>query len=402
MRLYLLILSSLLLTFCPQALAQTRLKLSAIIPGTEKVQLVYNGDFQFPGQLSNNSYPSPSGWTRQADMFVGPGTNMVLANNGTVALAYVDGGAAVGMYKRAIALEPNTAYVLSAYLWNLGNAANHVSTVIDLNDAKSEPQVSLSYGDANADQGYFVYRSFTTADTGSNVTLRVFYDGLTGTGAAPGYFPVGAQWDNLAITKASDFIPPQSSGSGANLRPTVAIYSPADGESLFVATVPAVLPITASAADFDGTIAQVEFYADATKVGQATASPYSVLWSNVPSGSFRLTAVATDNRGAATVSAPVSIATTILPQPVSLSIASLGTNVVVFWPTSATASSLQYTANLAARPWKLITNAPVVSGDQNAVTLPNTNGQQVYRLGAEVDPGTLSRKLMMGYQGWFA
>ncbi|HWH68332.1 MAG TPA: Ig-like domain-containing protein, partial [Candidatus Sulfotelmatobacter sp.] len=227
-------------------------------------------------------------------------------------------------------------------------------------------------------------------------------DGLTGTGAAPGYFPVGAQWDNLAITKASDFIPPQSSGSGANLRPTVAIYSPADGESLFVATVPAVLPITASAADFDGTIAQVEFYADATKVGQATASPYSVLWSNVPSGSFRLTAVATDNRGAATVSAPVSIATTILPQPVSLSIASLGTNVVVFWPTSATASSLQYTANLAARPWKLITNAPVVSGDQNAVTLPNTNGQQVYRLGAEVDPGTLSRKLMMGYQGWFA
>src|SRR2546425_9226042 len=120
--------------------AQTRLKLSTIIPGTENVQLVYNGDFQFQGPLVNNSYPFPTGWTRQADMFAGPGANMVQVDNGVVAIAHVDGGAPVCLYQRTIKLQPNTAYVLSAYLWNMGDSANHVTTVIDMNDATNEPQ----------------------------------------------------------------------------------------------------------------------------------------------------------------------------------------------------------------------------------------------------------------------
>src|SRR5437016_12047946 len=79
--------------------AQTRLKLSTIIPGTENVQLVYNGDFQFQGPLVNNSYPFPTGWSRQADMFAGAGVNMVQVDNGVVAIAHVDGGAPVCLYQ---------------------------------------------------------------------------------------------------------------------------------------------------------------------------------------------------------------------------------------------------------------------------------------------------------------
>jgi len=241
------------------AQAQTRLKLSTITPGTENVQLVYNGDFQFEGPLVNNAHPFPLGWSRQADMFVEPGTNMVLTDNGVVARAHVDGGAPVCLYQRTVSLEPNTAYVLSAYLWNLGDSVNHVTTVVDMNDVFQEPQVTLNYSDPDADQGWFVYRSFNTSDTGPNVTLRVFYDGFTGTGAAPAYYPIGAQWDNLAITKASDFIPPQANGSGGNLRPTVSIYSPTDGTNIVFESAPATLPIAASAADFDGTITNVQF-----------------------------------------------------------------------------------------------------------------------------------------------
>ena len=40
--------------------AQTRLRLSTIIPGTENVQLVANGDFQFQGTVTaTNTHPFP-------------------------------------------------------------------------------------------------------------------------------------------------------------------------------------------------------------------------------------------------------------------------------------------------------------------------------------------------------
>jgi len=379
---------------------QTALKLSSITPGTENVQLVYNGDFQLQGPAASNGYPNPNGWTRQADMFVGPGTNLVQMDGGVAALAYVSNSASVGMYSRTITLQPAADYVLSAYLWNMGDSANHVTTVIDMNDVPGEPQISITYGSANADKGYFVYRSFNTTNTGTAVTLRVFYDGLAGTGAAANYYPLAAQWDKIAITTASNFIAPQASG---NLRPLVSLSSPPDGTNFFLETVPAILPLTVTASDLDGTIAKVEFYAGSVKLGQATTSPYSLLWTNPASGSYQLTAVATDNGGATTVSAPVGISLYTLPQPVWLAIARLGTNLQVSWPTSATASSLLWASNsLTPASWQLITNTPALSNSQYSVTVSNAGRPQYFRLGPEVDASTLTHKLMMGYQGWFA
>src|SRR5881396_1623663 len=45
------------------AFAQTRVKLSTIKPGTERVQLINNGDFQFQGPVAGTNYPFPSGWS---------------------------------------------------------------------------------------------------------------------------------------------------------------------------------------------------------------------------------------------------------------------------------------------------------------------------------------------------
>ena len=393
----------LLLLLVSHSAAQTVLPLSTITPGTENVQLVFNGDFQFQGPLVNGAYPYPVGWSRAGDMFAGPGANMVSVNNGVVALAHVDGGAPVSLYQRAINLEPNTAYVLSAYLWNMGDAANHVTTVIDMNDVYQEPQVTLTYSDANADQGYYVYRDFNTSDTGSTVVLRAFYDGFTGVGAAAGYFPLAAQWGNLAITKAADFIPPQPSGSGANLRPLVRIDSPTDGTNISLQTQPAVLQIAAAALDPDGTIAKVQFYAGGTLLGELTSAPYIFPWSNLVSGAYQLTAVATDNSGDTTVSAPVALSLTVPPEPVMLRIAQLGTALMVSWPTSATALTLQSASNFpAGAGWRSVTNIPTSSNTQALVTLPSSASQQFFGLGPEVDPSTLNRKLMMGYQGWFS
>ncbi|HWI55877.1 MAG TPA: Ig-like domain-containing protein, partial [Bacillota bacterium] len=398
----LLLLWGVLATTAP-AEAQTRLKLSSISPGTENVVLVTNGDFQSQGAVtSTNTHPFPTGWTRQADMFADPGTNMVPANNGVVAEAYVSGGASVGQYKRTLTLEPATDYVLSAYLWNLGDAANHVTTVIDLNDAPQEPQITLSYSDTNADQGYFVYRSFNTANTGTNITLRIFYDNPVGTGAAARYYPVGAQWDNLAITKLANFAAPQPSGSGGNQAPAVSLTSPADGTNIVFSSAPASLPLVASASDSDGSIAKVEFYTGTTKLGEMTTSPYTLLWSGFGSGSYQLTAVATDNAGASTVSTPITISVAVPPPPAALRLAQLGTNFALYWPTSITALSLQWAADLTTPDWQEVTNSPVLSSNQYTLTLGSAGTQRFFRLGATVDPSTLTGKMLLGYQGWFA
>src|SRR5690242_12019634 len=95
---------------------QTLLKLSTITPGTEHVQLVTNGDFQ----------SQADGWSSLGDMFVGPGKNMVASDNGAVARGHVNNSAQVGLYSRGVNLLPDTEYVLSGYLWNMGDAANHV------------------------------------------------------------------------------------------------------------------------------------------------------------------------------------------------------------------------------------------------------------------------------------
>jgi hypothetical protein len=384
--------------------AQTRLRLSTVIPGSERVQLVYNGDFQFQGPLITNSHPLPTGWVRQADMFADAGTNTVPVNSGVVALAHVATGGPICLYYRTVKLEPNTAYVLSAYLWNMGDAANHVTTVIDLNDAPNEPQITLAYTMANADQGYFCYRSFNTANTGSSVTLRIFGDGLAGTGAAAAYAPVGAQWDNLAITKATDFAAPAASGSGANLRPLVRIDGPADGAVMVPTNTPATYPIMATASDLDGAIAKVEFYAGANKLGEVTNSPYTLIWSNLVAGAYQLTARATDTSNSTTISAPVAVSLFVpfSPERVALNIARSGTNSVLSWPASATAASLQIATNfVTTNSWRNTTNAPALSNNQNLVTTPATGGQKFFRLGDAVDPTTLNKKLMFGYQGWF-
>ncbi|HSU53663.1 MAG TPA: hypothetical protein VLT36_06365, partial [Candidatus Dormibacteraeota bacterium] len=136
--------------------------------------------------------------------------------------------------------------------------------------------------------------------------------------------------------------------------------------------------------------------------GGVTNNPYHFSWTNPPPGSYQLTAVATDNAGATTVSAPVSVSIFAIPQPVSLAITQLGTNFQLSWPTSATASFPQSpSGSLASASWRVLTNTPAVTNGLYRLSVSNGGGQQCFRLGPEVDASTLSRKLMMGYQGWF-
>jgi hypothetical protein len=381
--------------------AQTKLKLSAIKPGTERVQLLNNGDFQFQGPLTGTNYPFPSGWSSSVDMYANAGSNMVPVNSGVVARAQVDSGAPATGFSQTVSLEPATAYVFSAYLWNMGDAVNHVNTVMDFNDAPSEPQIVLGSGDSEAQKGYFVYRSFNTSLTGTNVTVRIFYDGFAGTGTASSNYPVAAQWDNVAITKNVYFLAPQSSNSTATLRPLVRITSPANGSFAYASA--ANLSLTADATDLDGSVTNVQFFAGTNKVGEISASPWSAIWSNVSSGSYVLTAVAADNAGATTLSAPVSVSLTTPPQPPVLNIQPATNQLILSWSSNGDGMVVQTTSNLLAPvSWAKITNEIQFINSSNVLVLPLAAGPRFFRLAPEVDASTLTGKLLMGYQGWFA
>ncbi len=83
----------------------------------------------------------------------------------------------------------------------------------------------------------------------------------------------------------------------------MSITSPAN---LAVFTAPADITVTADAAD-DGSIAQVEFFANGVPIGTDSTPPYSVTWSGVSGGAYGLTARATDTEGAWAVSERVVI-----------------------------------------------------------------------------------------------
>ncbi|PYI88019.1 MAG: hypothetical protein DME26_04345, partial [Verrucomicrobia bacterium] len=103
-----------------------------------------------------------------------------------------------------------------------------------------------------------------------------------------------------------------------NSPPTIVITNPADGASFFVGTD---VTITADARDSDGVVSRVDFFAGSTllsTIAPVTANPVSITWSDASVGNYVLTAKATDNNGAMTVSAPINIAVTTLKADVAI------------------------------------------------------------------------------------
>jgi hypothetical protein len=96
-----------------------------------------------------------------------------------------------------------------------------------------------------------------------------------------------------------------------NIPPFVNIGTPTNGAIFYT---PADIPICANAADPDGYVATVEFFAGTNSLGITTnnpasagpRNPFCLIWSNAPAGTYELTAVATDNGGASTTSDPVN------------------------------------------------------------------------------------------------
>jgi hypothetical protein len=100
-----------------------------------------------------------------------------------------------------------------------------------------------------------------------------------------------------------------------NPPPTVTITAPADKTTVDAGSN---VDITATASSPNGAIANVMFFADGYFLGKATTTPYSLTWSNVPPGTHRIVAAATDAVGATAKSAAVTITASNTPPTVTL------------------------------------------------------------------------------------
>ena len=180
--------------------------------------------------------------------------------------------------------------------------------------AVSASQINLTWTDhASNETGFVVERcqgagcsTFATIATlGTNVTS---YNN-TGLAASTSYSYRVAATNGVGTSPYSNTTSATTQG---NVPPTVSITAPANGATF---TAPAMVPIAATASDTGGTITLVEFFQGTTKLGQDATAPYSFSWQNVPVGSYIITARATDNLGAATTSAPVSVNVVPLTAP---------------------------------------------------------------------------------------
>ena len=206
-----LILSATTLSTLPSQADVTTVPLGGIAPGSETVTLVENGDFE---DHSSGNIHSPTAWSRNGDMFYdGQPAGVIAPNSGTgTARMHIDhpDGPMTGIYMQEITgLEENTEYVLSAYMWNLGDIDHAGIAFVDMNDVPGETELALSEQDADARDGYFSYGTFNTANTGTSFTLRLFMvgPGLNVSTPWPDQ-PTSALWDNVAITPAAQFVAP--------------------------------------------------------------------------------------------------------------------------------------------------------------------------------------------------
>lgn len=146
------------------------------------------------------------------------------------------------------------------------------------------------------------YSGFVNGDSPASLDTPAVLTTDATASSAPGDYPItvsGATAGNYTITQN-----PGTLTIVANESPTVSITAPASGK-----TVPAMssVTVTATAADADGSVAKVEFFAGATSLGVDTEAPFSAVWAQVPIGTHSLTAVATDNHNQSTTSAAVSL-----------------------------------------------------------------------------------------------
>lgn len=296
----------------------------------------YFDNIYFSGGVSQNPAPTVAITSPTANtIFNSPSSISITANaadaNGSISkVDFYNGSTLIG----TATTSPYT------FVWN--NPANGVDSLIAKatdnegavttsatvivfvsNASNVAPSVSITSPANNANflTPATVTVTANATDSDGSIYKVEFYDGtnLLGTSTTSPYSFTGTVNDagNYTITaKATDNGGLTTTSSVVNIvvtnpiKPTVSITLPTNNANFLP---PATITITATAADANGTVTQVAFYNGTTLIGTSTTSPYSFNWTNVPLGTYTITAVATDNDGNTTISDAVNITVSKVP-----------------------------------------------------------------------------------------
>ncbi|MBD0256024.1 MAG: T9SS type A sorting domain-containing protein [Cytophagales bacterium] len=146
-------------------------------------------------------------------------------------------------------------------------------------------------------------REIANASATDNVYLADVREGMLAGYSAADFFDdvhLSAQGATKAANVWLEALVPVLNSTPDNAAPSVSLTSPAPNA---VFTAPASITLEVAAEDADGTVSKVEFYNGNTKIGEATAAPFSFTWNHVDEGTYLLRAVAVDNLFARTSSA---------------------------------------------------------------------------------------------------
>lgn len=184
--------------------------------------------------------------------------------------------------------------------FHFGDRAVAASTNVAVSGLSFSPRsVTIRVGD-----------SVTWTGLGSNHNVQTDTDPFCGD------FPVAGGTCTIRFNQAGTFnyycFPHRGAGmvgtvivqAAANTPPSVTITNPVNGA---VFASPANVTMHANASDTDGSVTNVQFFADATLVGTVTTVPYRIVADNLAAGSYSLRAVAADNGGLSRTSVVVNI-----------------------------------------------------------------------------------------------
>jgi subtilisin family serine protease len=198
--------------------------------------------------------------------------------------------------------------IMEVEAWGIADGSNTPPTVSMASPAEgaafTAPANITIDADANDPDGNIQQVAFYANGTPIGTDVASPYS-ITWSGVAAGAYTLTAvATDNAGATSTSTAV---HVTVASNVPPSVSITSPAESATF---GAPAAISVSATAADADGTVASVTFYANGASIGADTTAPYSLSWTNVPAGAYTLTAIAADNLGATTTSAPVHVTVT--------------------------------------------------------------------------------------------
>ena len=260
--------------------------------------------FDAPANIELNvDAVSPSATIAKVDFLRG---STLLATRSAPPFRYTWSNVAAGTYTITARATDNNAVASTASLPILVNGPNAppvVSLTLPANGAAFTAPANVSLAAAASDSDGSINRVDFLRDGNVIGTTNIAPYSMTWSNAPAGVYALAARAtdDRSAVTTS---LPINIVVTAPNQPPAVALSAPSSGSTF---SAPATIGLAATASDSDGSVAKVDFFAGSNLIGTALAAPYTLNWANVASGTYSVSAKATDNLGAVASSSVVTV-----------------------------------------------------------------------------------------------